>query len=108
MLTSDKIQEYQKKMESERARLMDQIGKLEKPEEFGSDVEDFSEEQEEAESFAGDVAAGQALKERVNEIDAALNKIRAGEYGKCEKCGMEISEKELDLVPESQLCEHCK
>ncbi len=108
MLTPDKIQEYQRKMESERARLMDQIQKLEKPEEFGSDVDDTSEEQEEAEAFAGDMAASQALKDRVNEIDAALNKIRTGEYGKCEKCGMDISEKELDLVPESRLCEHCK
>jgi RNA polymerase-binding transcription factor DksA len=44
----------------------------------------------------------------VNEIDAALNKITAGTYGKCERCGKEIEKEVLDLVPESQLCEEHK
>ncbi len=95
-------------MESDRARLMAELKRIEKPEDFGGDVDDNSEEQGESEELANALAQGQALRDRINEIDSALNKMREGNYGICEKCGMEISEKELDLIPETRLCEHCK
>lgn len=108
MLTPEKIHFYHNKLEAERTRLMSEISKVEKPEDFGSDVDDFSEEENEAEALATDLAAGQALRERLSEIDLALSKIREGKYGICEKCGQSISAKELELIPETRLCENCK
>ena len=95
-------------MEGERERLLAQIKKNETPEDFGSDIEDNSEEANEAEGLGNQLAENQALKERVNEIDIALAKIETGKYGACETCGGPISEAVLDIVPESQLCENCK
>ena len=108
MLTEEQIKKYQGRLEAERVQLMQQISTMSKPENFGSDVDDFSEEQQEAEALASDLAAQQALKERVNEIDAALNKIREGGYGICATCGGEITGEELELIPETRLCVNCK
>ncbi len=41
------------------------------------------------------------------EIDAALGRISAGTYGKCERCGRPIGELRLRAVPEARLCMTC-
>lgn len=108
MLSREKQEEYKKKLLSEKRRLEEELRETEKPESFGADIDAFDEEADEAEEFANRLAIAQALKDRINEIDSALNKIILGKYGLCEKCGGEISEKVLDVVPESQFCGNCK
>lgn len=48
------------------------------------------------------------LEIRLQDIDNALKKIEKGEYGKCEKCGKEISEERLEVYPEAKLCTDCQ
>ncbi len=38
------------------------------------------------------------------EIDAALARIDAGTYGRCEVCGREIDEERLEAIPYTRLC----
>ncbi len=45
---------------------------------------------------------------RVAEIDAALGRMDAGTYGRCEACGKPIPEARLEVVPEATLCVNCK
>lgn len=40
-------------------------------------------------------------------IIAALDRIRAGTYGTCAKCGDDISEERLDVLPATPLCRNC-
>ncbi|HDL59933.1 MAG TPA: TraR/DksA family transcriptional regulator, partial [candidate division WOR-3 bacterium] len=40
-------------------------------------------------------------------IDVALKKIKEGKYGICEKCGKEIEEERLDLIPWTRYCSIC-
>ncbi|QGX97736.1 TraR/DksA family transcriptional regulator [Roseovarius faecimaris] len=40
-------------------------------------------------------------------IDAALERIEAGTYGECQKCGEDISEERLDLLPDTPFCKNC-
>lgn len=84
--------------------LLEEIKQSEKPVDFGSDVDGFEEETDEAEEIGNELAMGQDLKLRLDEIDAALSKIHSGSYGKCEKCGKEIEEEVLDVNPEATLC----
>ena len=42
------------------------------------------------------------------EVLAALARIDAGEYGRCERCGQEIPEARLQAVPAARLCVSCK
>lgn len=108
MLNKEKISEYEKKLKQAKIELLVKIGKYSEAEDFGNDIDHLEEEANESESFANRMSVAQTMKERVNEIDMASNRIRLGNYGVCENCGKEISEEVLNLVPESNLCEKCK
>lgn len=41
-------------------------------------------------------------------IDAALDRIEAGAYGKCVNCGAHIPEERLEAMPWATLCIDCK
>ncbi|MEY4731785.1 MAG: hypothetical protein RL681_731 [Candidatus Parcubacteria bacterium] len=67
-------------MEKERERLLTDLKKAETPEDFGDDVDDIdSIEAEEATDLGNKLAVGQALRDRIAEIDEALMKIGKGE-----------------------------
>lgn len=44
----------------------------------------------------------------LQKIDRALKKLDDDEFGVCEDCGEEISEKRLEARPETTLCIRCK
>jgi DnaK suppressor protein len=41
------------------------------------------------------------------EIDLALNKIKQGRYGTCEKCGKSIAKRRLKFLPQARYCMKC-
>lgn len=43
----------------------------------------------------------------LREIEAALNRIKKGEYGICESCGENIPEARLQALPWARFCIHC-
>lgn len=45
---------------------------------------------------------------QLTQIDAALERLDEGEYGECEECGEEISDKRLEAVPWAILCLDCQ
>lgn len=99
-------EEYKKRLEAERKKLLAQIE--ENPHgDFGSDV-DEDEEADEAEELGTRLGINQEYKERLAEIDVALSKIENGSYGICENCGKDIEEEILKVSPESLLCKDCK
>jgi DnaK suppressor protein len=44
----------------------------------------------------------------IKKIDETLARIDAGDYGYCEKCGVEIGTKRLEARPTATLCIDCK
>lgn len=68
------------------------------------DWEELAVEREEDEVLERIGTSGQA---EIAQIRAALARIDAGEYGDCVKCGEEISEARLDLLPATPLCASC-
>jgi RNA polymerase-binding transcription factor DksA len=52
-------------------------------------------------------ALGNADLEELRRIDAALDRIEAGSYGTCAKCGDPISDERLQAVPTAALCRNC-
>lgn len=104
-MNQEKIKEYKNKLERERILLLTEIKRNETPTDFGSDTDDESDE---TENFGNQLAMAHDLKNRLSEIDIALNKIQSKEYGICEKCGKEIEEEILDMDPESRYCKECK
>lgn len=68
------------------------------------DWEELAVEREEDEVLEGIGVSGLA---EIEAIRAALDRIAAGEYGYCVRCGEEISSERLDVVPATPFCRNC-
>jgi RNA polymerase-binding protein DksA len=44
---------------------------------------------------------------RLRRIDSALQRIKDGTYGRCQRCGRAIIEARLDAVPDALYCVQC-
>jgi len=44
------------------------------------------------------------LGDQVAEVDQALKRLEAGDYGSCEKCGKPIGDERLEVVPTARYC----
>ncbi len=106
-MDKEQIEQFRRKLEISGKEIEEEIKKLQKITDFGDDI-DPDEETKESEQFGNQLAMAQQLKARLSDIDSALNKIGKNSYGKCEKCGSEISLDILEIVPESRLCRDCK
>ncbi len=68
---------------------------------------DMEEEADEVEEYDNLLALEHSLELKLKDVNAALEKIKSGEYGVCEKCGKDIEEKRLQVCPEAKLCMKC-
>lgn len=68
------------------------------------DWEELAVEREEDEVLEGLGTSGQ---DEIAKIQAALARMDDGEFGFCVKCGDEISEERLEVVPHTPFCRKC-
>ena len=68
------------------------------------DWEELATEREGDEVLEG---MGLSAQAEIRAIRAALGRIATGEYGFCAKCGDEIAEERLDLLPYTPFCREC-
>jgi RNA polymerase-binding transcription factor DksA len=68
------------------------------------DWEDQAIEREDDQVLEG---MGRSAQAEARAINAALARIASGEYGFCAKCGNEISDERLDLLPYTPFCKDC-
>jgi len=68
------------------------------------DFEDFAQDSEENEVM--ETLGNTGLKE-IAMINAALQRIKDGTYGECQRCGDAILPERLNLVPYTPLCRNC-
>lgn len=50
----------------------------------------------------------EAQRQKIRDIDAALERVAVGEYGICLRCGEEIEPKRMAVRPFSRYCVECK
>ncbi len=50
---------------------------------------------------------GLSGQQEIARIRAALARIREGTYGECVRCGNEISQERLELLPDTPFCKDC-
>lgn len=71
----------------------------------GSSLERAADEVEE---YGNLLPVEHGLEIQLRDINLALEKIEKGKYGKCEKCGKDISEERLKVYPEARFCLKCE
>ena len=117
-VTEKDHKKFETRLLEERARLLKELGYLEQnvlkqnPRDSSGDLSGYSfhmadagtdaMEREKAFLFAS--TEGRAL----HDVDEALRRLYAGEYGVCESCGQPIAPQRLEVVPHARLCIRCK
>ncbi|MFH1522890.1 MAG: TraR/DksA family transcriptional regulator [Patescibacteria group bacterium] len=107
MLTNEFKLKMKQKLEEEKKLVEAKIKKYEKPEKpmDNPSTEDIAQDATE------DILEEKLLeihKKILEKIDMALEKIAKGAYGICEKCGIGISESELEKEPWAGHCSKCE
>jgi RNA polymerase-binding transcription factor DksA len=91
-----------------RLRQVDGAVALEEvPGPIASDGDEFGDVQELVRREIG-FATRELLVARVNRLQAALDRLRDGEYGTCVECGEQIAPARLTAMPEVQTCVRCQ
>ncbi|MCX6719777.1 MAG: TraR/DksA C4-type zinc finger protein [Candidatus Staskawiczbacteria bacterium] len=68
---------------------------------------DKDEKADDAQEYDNMLSLEYSLEIKLKDIKLALEKIEAGKYGLCEKCGKEIEEERLMAAPEAKLHMKC-
>lgn len=68
----------------------------------------MEEEADEMQEYDNLVSLEHNLELKLRDVNLALEKMKKGEYGICEKCGKKIDEKRLLACPEARVCLKCK
>ncbi len=100
------VQTRQAELEARRATLLSRI------EEIGNELEahDSKDWEELAVEREGDEVLedlGLSAQNELRMIEAAMRRIEEGEYGACVKCGSDIAEERLDVLPATPFCRNC-
>ncbi|OGN00945.1 MAG: hypothetical protein A3B91_00230 [Candidatus Yanofskybacteria bacterium RIFCSPHIGHO2_02_FULL_41_29] len=78
---------------------------------FNVRVEDVGQSQEDAAQEAGELDRQQALVNTLEterkDVITTINKIKSGEYGRCEKCSTDINPARLRAMPAALFCIGC-
>lgn len=68
---------------------------------------DMEEKADEVEEYDNLLSLEHSLELKLKNVNSALEKISAGTYGTCEKCGKGIQEARLQVAPEARWCMEC-
>jgi DnaK suppressor protein len=111
------IEKLKAQLESEKSQIQQELASFAKedktlkynwntkrPETDNADMEEAAETTQEYDNL---LSLEYSLELKLKDVDIALEKIAAGKYGVCEKCGKEIEEERLVAFPEARLCMRC-
>jgi DnaK suppressor protein len=90
-------------LEEERSQLQAQLAELDDDSEVSYD-ENFADSAQVAGQQGANRALSGQMAENLGEVERALAKMDAGTYGRCERCGKEISEARLEAMPATPYC----
>lgn len=110
-MTQRETSSARRRLEDLRAELLG--GRENLPTSEGGEVSDFGVGQHYADDGTStfirerNLALQGNADDLVHQIDAALQRIDAGTYGICERCGRPIGEERLEALPYATLCIEC-
>ncbi len=95
-------------LEEERDQLRHQLDDLGLLDGTGLEFdENFADSAQVAAEQGEQRALGNQLREQLREVEHALQKLDAGSYGVCERCGNQIAEPRLEAMPSTRFCIDC-
>jgi len=97
---------YREKLVNRQKELTERLEEIEHDldEPADPDVEERATEREGDEVME---SLGNAGLLEIKQIEAALTRVDDGSYGECVKCGEDISDERLELLPATPYCRNC-
>ncbi len=105
------VAELKERLESERASVERQLAEYGAAGDGGLQVrvdEGFADSAQATAERSEILSLVEQLLGTHKEVTAALDRIEAGTYGRCERCGQPIAPERLQAVPTARLCFSCK
>lgn len=111
------INEMKKALEAKKAELVAQLKEVGRrsthdADGFEADFPDYGNKEDENASevatFSDNLSLEHTLEKTLEDVEAALERIKAGTYGKCKYCQQDIDQRRLRARPESGACVKCK
>ena len=103
MPSAELTQTLRASLEEERSQLQAQLAELHEEGDLSYD-ENFADSAQVAGQQGANRALSGQLSENLGEVERALAKMDDGTYGRCERCGKEISEARLEAMPATPYC----
>jgi RNA polymerase-binding protein DksA len=98
------LDSFRSQLEGERTSLVRQLEELGAGDKGMSFDENFADSGQVAAEQGENKALLNQLNEQLDEVNRALEKVDAGTYGLCEKCGEPIAEARLEAMPATRYC----
>lgn len=109
-MDESQVQQMKKVLEEELASLDRQLADYEDAGGEGFDVsseEGFADSAQATAERSSLLSLVDQLQSARREVSDALDRIAAGTYGKCERCGQDIPFERLEALPSTRLCVSC-
>ena len=111
------IEQLKEKLENQKAAIEKELGSFATEDQEQKDnwntrypnreMGNMEEEADEMQEYDNMLSVEHNLELRLKDINLALEKMKNGDYGTCEKCHKEIEEERLLANPEAKLCMKC-
>ena len=116
MTTTAQTQEYRRRLEEERQRLLHEIEGMSdlraQSDDPTLDVESYSNHPanvgSETYEMEKNLGLMENLRHQLEMTDAAMVRLDEGTYGTCTNCGRPINPERLEALPHASLCIDCK
>lgn len=115
-LTPEQLSKLKERLLEEKKRMEEELGRIGKPTNESGDYStsfneigtDEDENATEVEEYTDNLALENSLEKQFKDVLEALERIEAGNYGKCENCDSEIPLDRLMAFPAAKTCTTCK
>ncbi len=104
------LKDVEEKLRAEREDLLRQVAELEgnRSREMTADIDEEGEPENVTYERERNLSLLDNARDLLDRVEAALSKVDAGTYGKCESCGKSIEAARLKALPHATLCIACK
>lgn len=115
-MDQEQIQKFTERLKAQQREITDQLHESTNEDSMEKDKvqtkwENLGDKDEdnavEVADFQDSISLERNLETSLGRIEKALDKVKAGIYGICEKCGKEIELARLEAYPEAELCMTC-
>ncbi|MEZ5498314.1 MAG: TraR/DksA family transcriptional regulator [Steroidobacteraceae bacterium] len=102
-------EQIRRKLLARRAELQHRSSRVKADLKHSNDplVADFADQATQRENEDVLSAIGESADVEIAQLNQALRRLEAGEYGSCVSCGAQIDERRLEVVPYADRCARC-